>query len=50
MRKLIATTAAALAIAGVGLVTHTATSHTHADPGFEFFILPYIEQDNIYRV
>jgi hypothetical protein len=31
MRKLIATVAAALALAGVGLATHTATSETPAD-------------------
>lgn len=44
MHKLIATIVAALALAGVGLASHTATSDasTHA-------MLPYIEQDNIYK-
>jgi hypothetical protein len=47
MRKLIATTAAiaaALALAGVGLGTRTATSDAPA-----YAMLPYIEQDNVYR-
>jgi hypothetical protein len=49
MRKLIATIAAALALAGVGLVTHTTTSDAGADAWFTH-ILPYVEQDNLYRV
>ena len=49
MRKLIATIAATLALAGVGLATHTASLDTvDASSGF-FHILPYIEQDNVFR-
>jgi hypothetical protein len=36
MRKLIATVAAALALAGVGLATHTATSDTPTDASIVF--------------
>ena len=54
MRKLVATIAAAFALAGVGLAAHTATSdapaHAHDQASSMFFqILPYIEQDNVYR-
>ena len=49
VRKLIATIAAALALAGVGLATHTTTSDAPADAWF-VHILPYIEQDNLFRV
>jgi hypothetical protein len=42
MRKLIATIAAAFALAGVGVATHTATSDAPADASFAS--LPYIEQ------
>jgi hypothetical protein len=59
MRKLIATIAATLALAGVGLATHTATSDAPADASFTrtaeqaggsifFHLLPYIEQDNVF--
>jgi hypothetical protein len=49
VRKLIATIAAALALAGVGLATHTTTSDAPADARF-VHIIPYIEQDNLFRV
>ncbi len=49
MRKLIATIAAALALAGVGLATHTAMSDAPTDAWFAH-ILPYIEQDNLFRL
>ena len=48
MHKLIATIAAALALAGVGLATHTATSDTPADASA--LLLPYIEQDNLFKL
>ena len=57
MRKLIATIAAALALAGVGFATDTATSDAPADAGSTHgagasfvHILPYIQQDNVFRV
>ena len=54
MRKLVATIAAAFALAGVGLAAHTATSDAPAQAddqasGMFFQILPHIEQDNVYR-
>jgi hypothetical protein len=50
MRKLIATIAAALVLAVVGLVTHTATSDAPAYASSPFnILLPYVEQDNVYR-
>jgi hypothetical protein len=55
MRKLVATIAAAFALAGVGLATHTATSAAPVDTdsteragGIAFHILPYVEQENVY--
>jgi hypothetical protein len=49
MRKLITTIAAALALAGVGLVTHTAASAAHGGAAVFNHILPYIEQDNLFK-
>jgi multisubunit Na+/H+ antiporter MnhB subunit len=57
MRKLAATLAAALALVGVGLAAHTATSNSgggfvdaSAQTGsILFYNLPYIEQDNLFR-
>jgi hypothetical protein len=63
VRKLIATVAAAVALAGAGLATHTAMSNTPAGASFAdasgvrsgssnswpVYILPYIEQENVYR-
>jgi hypothetical protein len=57
MRKLVATIAAALALSGVGLATHTATSDAPADARFTdtsdqassfYHLLPFVEQDNLY--
>ena len=59
MRKLTATIAATLALAGVGLVTHAATSDAPADASFTrtseqadgnifLHLMPYIEQDNVF--
>ena len=48
MRKLIATIAAALALAGLGLATHTATSDARADASSP--LLPYVEQDNLFKL
>jgi hypothetical protein len=48
MRRLIATIAAALALTGVGLATHTASSDALARSGMLVDILPYIEQDNLF--
>jgi hypothetical protein len=59
MRKLIATIAATLALAGAGLATYTATSDAPADAGLTRTseqaggntfsrLLPYIEQDNVF--
>ena len=61
MRKLIATIVATLALAGVGLATHAATSNDLADAsvtqtsyqangGWQYLLLPYIEQDNVYKM
>jgi hypothetical protein len=60
VRKLIVTIPATLALAGVGLATHTATSDAPADASITqtseqagcttfFHLLPYIEQDDVYR-
>jgi hypothetical protein len=54
MRKLIATTVAALALAGFGLATHTAkpdvATDTRAQSRAYSFLLPYVEQDNLARL
>ena len=47
MRKLLASIAAAIALAGVGLATHTATSDAPTDASV--LLLPYVEQENLYR-
>ena len=55
MRKLLATLAAAAAALGIGAATMSATatpngSATDADVvASGSFLLPYIEQDNVYR-
>ena len=48
MRKLLATIAGALALAGVGLATQTATSDAPTHAGG--FLLPYMEQENLYKL
>ena len=47
MRKLIATVAAALALAGVGLAVGTAASDAPAEASWSHPLLPYIEQDSL---
>jgi hypothetical protein len=49
MRKLVATITAAFTLAALGLAAHSAASDAPADACFGCLILPYIEQDNIYR-
>jgi hypothetical protein len=47
MRKLLASIAAALAVAGVGLATDAATSDAPTDASV--LLLPYLEQENLYK-
>ena len=51
MRKLLATIAAVVAgAAGFAVATQAvAASETSADAGWAVLLLPYIEQDNVYR-
>jgi hypothetical protein len=49
VRKLIATIAATLALAGVGIAAHTATSDAPGEAGSGYVLLPYVEQETLYR-
>jgi hypothetical protein len=52
MRKLAATLTAAVTLAGVGLAAHTASSPGDASAqtsGVFVHLLPYVEQENVYR-